>query len=634
MGGPGFGGGRLLHDPDAPKGKLKDADWPRIIRLFRPYVLMLAGILLLAIATSLIGLIPPLLIKEVIDVAIPQQEMGLLLKLVMLMVALPVVSGLLSVLQNHWNNKVGQGVMRDLRYQLFSNLQRQSMSFFTHAKSGEIIQRLTGDVQAVQGVVTGTVVNAITQLFIVITTVGILFGLDWKLSLLSMALLPLFVLPVRRVSKTRRRLRSETQKVRGEMSSMLGEIFGVSGAMLTRLFGREDSQERRFNEMNEKVMSLELKLNLVGRWFGMAIGVLTPLGTAIIYLYGGIMAIRGELSVGEIVAFVSYIGRLYGPISSLLNLHVEVATAMGIFERIFDYLDRVPDIQDSEQARPLTNVRGAVEFDRVSFSYVKGKPALQDISFRVEPGELVALVGPSGAGKSTTISMLARLYDPDEGTIRLDGRDLRDITLKSLRQQVGFVTQESFMFHTTVRENLLFAKEDATDEEIMEACRKAYIHDRIMELPKGYDTIVGERGHRFSGGERQRLAIARAILKDPRILVLDEATSHLDSESEAFVQKALEELMKNRTTIVIAHRLSTVLAADRILVLDRGRLVEEGPHEELLARNGLYARLYHTQFAKVEAAQMEREMEREEMEGHERFRANRRPGPMRTPLTE
>ncbi|WP_235550286.1 ABC transporter ATP-binding protein [Paenibacillus sp. Soil724D2] len=593
----GPGGMGRLSDRNRPKAKLKDVSVKRILRLFKGYWGQLLAIIGLALFAALIGLIPPLVMKEIIDTAIPQGNMKLLAGMALLMIFLPVVSGMLGVWQNHLNTKVTQGVIRDLGQSLFHNLQRQSMAFFTEARSGEIVQRITGDVQAVQSVVTSLVVSSITQIVIVVSTIGILFALDWKLAIISVLILPLFVLPVKKVSRLRKSLRTETQKVRSDITSQLTENFGISGALLTRIFGREKQQEIEFTAMNQKVMDLELRLNLVGRWFGMATSTLGPLGTAIIYMYGGYSVISGSMTLGSIVAFAAYLGRLYMPVGMLLNLHVEVATALGVFQRIFEYQDMVPDVMDSVGATPLTQVAGRVAYKQVSFAYKPGQYALRDVTFEAQPGEMVALVGPSGAGKSTLIGMIARLYDSTSGVVEVDGVNVRDVQLASLREQIAYVTQESFLFHATIGDNLRFAREDATREEMEAACRQAYIHDFIVSLPEGYDTMVGERGHRLSGGERQRIAIARAILKRPRILILDEATSHLDSESESYVQAALEELMQGRTTLVIAHRLSTVLAADHILVIEAGSVVERGTHSELLALDGLYARLYSTQFA-------------------------------------
>ncbi|WNR45177.1 ABC transporter transmembrane domain-containing protein [Paenibacillus roseipurpureus] len=655
-----------LSDGNRPKAKLKDVSIRRILQLFKSYWGQLMVIIGLALLAAVIGLIPPLVMKEIIDTAIPEGHVKLLAVMAFLLILLPVLSGVLGVWQNHLNTKVTQGVIRDLGQSLFHNLQRQSMAFFTDARSGEIVQRITGDVQAVQSVVTSLVVSSITQIVIVVTTIGILFTLDWKLAIISVLILPLFVLPVKKVSKLRKALRIETQKVRSDITSQLNENFGISGALLTRIFGREKQQELEFTAMNQKVMDLELRLNLVGRWFGMATSTLGPLGTAIIYIYGGYSVIMGHMTLGSIVAFTAYLGRLYMPVGTLLNLHVEVATALGVFQRIFEYQDMVPDVMDVPGARPIGTVAGRVAYKQVSFAYrpgeqggakqggkpgdqgwagqsgkpgdqggagQSGKPgdqggagqkakpsdqsgagqkakpvqyALRDVTFEAQPGEMVALVGPSGAGKSTLIGMIARLYDPTAGVVEVDGVDVRDVAMASLRAQIAYVTQESFLFHATIGDNLRFAREDATREEMEAACRQAYIHDFIVSLPEGYDTMVGERGHRLSGGERQRIAIARAILKRPRILILDEATSHLDSESESYVQAALEELMQGRTTLVIAHRLSTVLAADHILVIEAGSVVERGTHSELLALEGLYARLYSTQFAKAAEVEQER----------------------------
>lgn len=586
------------------KASVKDVSLARIWRMFSGYKKLLAFIVMLALGGAVIGLLPPMVMKIIIDEVIPSKDMRMLAWMVGLMVLLPVLSGVLGVWQNHLNNKVGQGVMSDLRQGLFHNLQQQSIGFFTASRSGEVIQRVTEDVQAIQSVVTNVVVNTITQSVIVLTTIGILFAMDWRLALLSVILLPVSMIPVRKVSRIRKNMRHETQKVRAQMASQLGEVFGVSGAMLTRIFGRERSQEQQFGELNRHVMNMELRLNLMGRWFMMFVGVLGPLGTALIYLYGGYNVIHGTMTIGAIVAFAAYLSRLYMPFGTLLNLHVEVTTALGVFQRIFEYMDLEPQITEKENALSMPECAGKVTYSDVSFGYASGgQQVLRQISFEAKPGEVLALVGPSGAGKSTLISLIARLYDPTEGRVAVDGIDLRDVNLTDLRRHVGYVTQESFLFHATIRDNLRFAREEATLEEMIEACKKAYIHDFIMTLPEGYDTMVGERGHRLSGGERQRLSIARAILKDPTILLLDEATSHLDSESEAYVQEALQELMQGRTTLVIAHRLSTILAADQILVLQDGQVAEQGKHAELLEADGLYALLYHTQFADHAAAE-------------------------------
>ncbi|MDW8269964.1 MAG: ABC transporter ATP-binding protein, partial [Anaerolineae bacterium] len=439
----------------------------------------------------------------------------------------------------------------------------------------------------------------------------------WQLTLLATFVLPLFIVPARRVGRVLRRVTRAQMEANAEMTALMQETLGVSGALLVKLFGRREDMNVRFHEKATRVGELGVRAALVGRAFFVLIGLVAAVGTATVYWMGGYLAIRGVLQVGDIVAFALYLPRLYGPLAALINARVDLATSLVSFERVFEVLDLPVAIADAPDALSLERVQGRVEFDHVWFAYPAGgmpmlsergdgiRPlaasatrrwALEDVSFTVEPGQLVALVGPSGAGKTTITYLLPRLYDPDRGVIRIDGHDIRQVSLASLSAAIGMVTQETYLFHDTVRANLRFARPEATEAEMIAACRAANIHDLIASLPDGYDTIVGERGYRFSGGEKQRLAIARVILKDPRILVLDEATSSLDSESERLVQEALATVMRGRTSIVIAHRLSTILAADRILVLDEGRIVEEGTHADLLRRGGLYARLYQTQF--------------------------------------
>jgi len=424
----------------------------------------------------------------------------------------------------------------------------------------------------------------------------VIFSMDWRLSLLAVGILPLFILPTRRVGRLRHNLSRETHQQQAELSAHMQETLDISGYLLMKVFGRDQYETERCRQRSQTLMDLQVRQSMVGRWFFMTLGLFGAVGPALIYLVGGHLAIQQQLTVGTIVAFVAYLARLYGPVSALANVHVDFMAALALFDRIFHYLDMAPEIVDRPGALHLARAEGHLRFEGVSFSYGKGAPALEEISFEAQPGQLVALVGPSGAGKTTITYLIPRFYDPTAGAIFLDGHDLRELTLASLRSHIGMVTQEVYLFNATIRENLRYARPDATDADLVAACQAAHIHDFIASLPDGYDTLVGERGYRLSGGEKQRIAIARVILKDPRILILDEATSSLDSESEAHIQAALQPLLRGRTTIAIAHRLSTVLAADLILVLDRGRIVERGTHADLLARGGLYARLYEQQF--------------------------------------
>ncbi len=605
----------------------------RALGYARSYWAFVLLVLVAIVVTSLLGLIPPLLYRDLIDNVLPNRNFARLNLLALGMIGIPLLNGLIGVGQRYLSARMGEGIIFDLRQEMYAHLQRMSLRFFTHTKSGEIISRLNNDVVGAQSAVTGTLPNIVTNVITLATTLAVMISIEWRLALLSVVVLPLFLLPARRVGRILRNIRRRAMEYNADMSNIIGETLGINGALLVKTFGRQRHEVERFRETNRKVRDIGVRRALVGRWFFLGLGIASAIGTALIYWVGGHLVLSEAITVGTIVAFAAYLTRLYGPISALSNVQVEFATSMVSFERVFEYLDLPQEIQDRPGAVELDGAAGHVRFENVSFSYLvkddsplpvlpdAGKNgdqpedairtvasrrwALDTLSFEMQPGQLIALVGPSGAGKTTVTYLLPRLYDPTEGRIILDGRDLHDVTLESLARQIGMVTQETYLFHDSVRANLLYARPDATQDELEAACRAANIHDFIASLPEGYDTLVGERGYRLSGGEKQRLAIARVILKDPRLLILDEATSHLDSNSEALIQAALEPLFEGRTSLVIAHRLSTILAADKILVLDEGRLVEEGTHSELLARGGLYAHLYQTQFG---AEQVEPQM--------------------------
>lgn len=579
----------------------------RIIGLFRPYRVHVSAAVLAIIFTSSLGVVNPYLLQIIIDDAIPDRDMTQLYWLTGLMILVPVVTGLVGVGQSYLNTSVGQRVMRDLRNHLYSHLQRMPLRFFTATRTGEIQSRVSNDVNGVQQVVTNTASSIVSNLATVISTLVLMIVIDIRLTLLSLMITPIFMFITRRVGRLRREVSNQTQRQMADLTATTQETLSVSGVLLTKTFGRQSQEIERFAEQNEGLADLQVRQQMIGRWFFMIIGSAFSIMPALIYLVGGRAIISGDagLTIGGIVAFTTLQSRLFMPLGQFFNVHVEIQSAMAMFDRIFEYLDMEPEIVNRPNARPLdpNTVRGKVEYDHVTFSYDGNEEepggrtlALNDVSFEIEPGHLVALVGPSGAGKSTLVYLLPRLYDVGSGAIRIDGVDIRDVTLESLGEVIGLVTQENYLFHATVRDNLRYGRPNATDEQMIAAAKAAAIHERIMELPNGYDTVVGERGYKMSGGEKQRLAIARVILKDPRILILDEATSALDTRSERLIQAALQPLMAGRTTIAIAHRLSTIVAADEILVIDGGRIVERGSHVALLQRDGLYSELYHEQF--------------------------------------
>ncbi len=588
------------------------------------------GILFTIIVISGLSVVPAILIRLLVDEAIPNGDITQLTLLGMGMILVPFINALIGVAQRWVSSRVGEGIIFDLRRELFAHLQRMSLRFFTATKTGELMNRLNSDVVGAQQAITGTFVSIVSNVISVIVILVVMVQADWRLTLLAVAALPLFVLPARRVAKVLRRVTQQQMEHEAKMSGILQESFNVSGALLVRLFGRWDEEKERFSEQASLVRDYGVRRAMVGRGFFAALGLVSAVGTAAVFWVGGLLVINGSISLGTIIMFSTLLTQLYGPLSAISNSRVEFATSLVSFERVFEVLDLETDIPAPIDPVPLLPASGRVELADVSFRYQSEGPegleavkrfswhatpgdedvvpqastrnwALNDISFVGEPGSLVALVGPSGAGKTTISYLVPRLYDVTEGRVLIDGKDVRDIDLKELAATVGVVTQETYLFHDTIAANLRYAKPDATLEELVEAATAANIHDMIDQLPEGYETLVGERGYRLSGGEKQRMAIARVLLKDPKILILDEATSHLDSRSEALIQDALELLLEGRTSIVIAHRLSTVRKADQILVVDEGRIVERGHHSDLMEAGGLYAELYETQFESVKA---------------------------------
>ena len=603
----------------------------RVAGYGRPYLGRLVGVLITVVFISGLSVVPSILIRLLIDEAIPQGNLRFLTLLGIGMVAVPVVNAGVGIFQRWWAAHAGEGIIFDLRCQLYAHLQRMSLGFFTNTRTGELISRIQNDVVGAQRAITGTFVTILSNLVAVAAILAVLIGADWRLTLLAVAALPLFIAPARRVARTLRAVTERQMKHNANMSSILQETFNVSGALLVKLFDRGKRERNRFSEEAAGVRELGVRSALIGRGFQAAMGVISALGAAAVFWVGGWMVIEGHISLGTVVMFSTLLGQLYAPLTALSNTRVQFATSLVSFERVFQVLDIPLDLPESADARELVEVAGEVEFDGVWFQYPSERPeglsstqrftfwdissfheddetrgqvstrkwALEDISFRVPAGALVAIVGPSGAGKTTLSYLIPRLYDVNRGGVRIDGADVRDLTFSTLAAAVGEVTQETYLLHDTIAANLRYARPDATEDELWEACETANLTEMISALPDGLNTVVGERGYRLSGGEKQRVAIARVILKNPAILILDEATSHLDTRSEALIQEALERLMKRRTSLVIAHRLSTVKAADFIVVIDRGRLVEQGTHQELLELGGLYADLYLTQFQPV-----------------------------------
>jgi ATP-binding cassette subfamily B protein len=633
--------GMFAVRPEQEKREIKPQTVRRVVSTFRPYRAKVTVVAVAIVVTSGLGVVNPLLIVKVFDNALfgannncggsPCPNLPLLYRYVTLMIAIPIVSSIIGIGQTYLANLVGLRVMQDLRNSLYRHLQFMPLRFFTTTRTGEIQSRLANDVGGVQSVVTDTASSVLSNFVVIISTLIAMLVLSVPLTLLSLCLTPLFLWLTVRVGKARRQVAGLTQITMADMSAITEETLSVSGILLAKSFGRQRHEIGRFQEENERLTGLQIRQTMIGRSFFAVVSTFFSITPALVYLVAGWVNGRhpNMIQSGILVGFTTLQSRLFFPIGSMLQVSTDVQASLALFDRVFEYLDMDHEIEDKPDALTLTpeNVRGDVSLDHVRFHYeapltpaedvvddedwvVESRPGdddeaqqsrrwtLDDVSFHIEPGQLAALVGPSGAGKTTITYLVPRLYDVQEGTVRIDGHDVRDVALESIGDVIGVVTQETYLFHTTIRRNLLYGKPDANQEELEAAARSAHIHDRIAELPEGYDTIVGERGYKLSGGEKQRLAIARVILKDPRILILDEATSSLDTVSERLVQAALEPLMKGRTTIAIAHRLSTILAADVIFVVDQGRITEQGTHDELLARGGTYSRLYEQQFSK------------------------------------
>ncbi len=631
--GPGFQMARGFRmDPTVTKQKLKPGTVRRIARYARPYRLKLALFLFATALDAAITVVNPLLLRELIDRGIIARDEGVVIVVALTVAGVSVFDALLGVIERWFSSRIGEGLIYDLRTEVFDHVQRQPIAFFTRAQTGSLVSRLDGDVVGAQQAIVGTLSSVVSNVLSVIFILIAMFYLSWLVSALALLLIPLFLFPVRIVGRRLQRLSREAMQLNAEMGSTMTERFNVAGAMLAKLFGRPREESALFASKAFKVREVGVSRDMYGSALIIGITLLTGLFTAVVYGVGGSLVVRGAFEFGTLVALAQLIARVYGPIGSLSNVQVQVMTALVSFDRVFEVLDLEPLITEKPGAVVLprtmtengTSAAPDISFDHVSFRYPTAAEVslaslesialktpertgavagvLHDVSFTAPSGQLTALVGPSGAGKTTITALVSRMYDPNEGAVLIGGLDVRDVTLESLHDVVGVVTQDAHLFHDTIRANLLYARPSATERELIEACRAAQIWELIALLPDGLDTVVGDRGYRLSGGEKQRVALARLLLKAPSVVVLDEATAHLDSESEVAVQRALKVALTGRTSLVIAHRLSTIREASQILVIDEGQVVERGPHENLLADGGLYAELYHTQFARQEGA--------------------------------
>ena len=581
----------------------------RVWQFATPYKWPIIGLLVSIFVAALLALVPPLLFRLIVDKAIPQADKNRIVTLTIILVVAALADAVLQIVQRWYSARIGEGLIYDLRVALFDKVQHMPIAFFTRTQTGALISRLNNDVVGAQQAVTGTLGSVVSNVLVLVTTLIAMLALEWRLTLLALVVLPAFIIPARKVGVRLQDISREQMGLNAQMNTQMTERFNVAGAMLVKLFGRHTDEVGAFSGRAGRVRDIGIISAMYGRVFFVALGLVGALGAVAIYGIGAFMVVSGGITIGTLVAMAAFVQRIYQPLTGLTNARLEVMTALVSFERVFEVLDAPVSITDKPGAFDIVGAEGAVQFDHVGFRYPDGASVsiasleaggimqgadpdvdvLVDVSLTIAPGETIAIVGSSGAGKTTLANLIARMYDVTRGTVKLDGHDVRDVTGISLRSAIGVVSQDPHMFHESIKANLLYAQPGATDAQLVEACKSAYIHDTIASLPDGYDTVVGERGYRLSGGEKQRLAIARLLLKNPAVMILDEATSHLDNESEVLVQRALEAASTNRTAIVIAHRLSTIRDADRIVVLDQGRVAEEGTHDQLMALNGLYA---------------------------------------------
>jgi len=601
-------GGRsfLSEEEKQNKPEITVALLKRIFSYLRPYWKQLGLTLLAIVVSSVFGILPTLLTGRIIDDGLINRDLGMLVTLIIISLVVLVISNLIGVLESYLSIWMAANITGDLRNQMYRHLQRMSVRFFAASRQGDIITRMTSDIDGVQSMVSTTLVNILRNVILLTVALTALFAKDPLLAAVGMVMVPLFILPTKRAGRKRWQITTESKRHQDDMNQIINETLSVSGQLLSKLFVNQEMEFDRYQQANRSMIALSIKESLAGRWFRVTMNIFTNIGPMLIYLAGGLLMIRygnTSLTIGDITVMVALLGRMYSPVNQLLNIQVDLIRSLALFDRIFSYFDLPVEVKNAPDAVVPEHFEGHLSFEGVHFHYDEGQPVLKDISFKVEKGRSLAIVGPSGAGKSTIINLIPRLYDVTGGVIRIDGIDIRQLDLDFLRRNIGVVTQDTYLFNGTIRDNLLYAKAGASQEELEEACREAHIHDFISGLPDGYDTIVGNRGIKLSGGEKQRISIARIILRRPPLVIFDEATSSLDSISESLIQEAISPLLARSTSIVIAHRLSTVMAADQILVVDGGRVVESGRHAELLKQGGLYKELYETQFREAAAGE-------------------------------